>query len=167
MISSERPATVVSISTQEVMACLFTAIQRITASEAQGLNHRTTYDRPIRTRIDEELVGAIGERAFAKWIGVYGGDSVNTFHSIPDCGEFEVRATALKAGSLIVRNNDADERRFVLACVALDGRVILRGWLSGLEAKQERWKKDPGIRRPSWFVPQVNLRKMENLLPPY
>jgi len=166
MIVATDTTPVVSLSTQEVMACLFTVIQRITASEAQGLNHRTTYDRSIRTRIDEELVGAMGERAFAKWLGVYGGDSVNTFHSIPDCGEFEVRSTALKAGKLIVRDNDAGERRFVLACVGLDGRVILRGWLSGREAKQERWKQDPGGRRSSWFVPQGNLHKMEDLTRP-
>lgn len=154
---------IVTLTTHEVLLSHFAACQRITAGEAQRLNHASTYCRGIRTRIDEESVGAIGERAFAKWKGLYS-EAINTFHDVPDCGSvYEIRSTALRHGKLIVRDNDDDLRVFVLALVGLDGRVILRGWMHGWEAKRAEWGFDPHGHRPAWGVPQESLHPMDTL----
>lgn len=160
---SDSAACIVTLSTNEVLAAYHTASQRITASEAQQLNHASTYSRGIRTRMDEESVGALGERAFAKWKGVYS-EGINTFHHVADCGlQYEVRATALRNGKLIVRDNDDDFRVFVLALVGLDGRVVLRGWMHGWECKRDEWSSDPHGHRPAWWVPQESLRPMDTI----
>ena len=159
---------VVPLTLSEVVQCYFVAGHRITASDAQSLNHASTYKRGIRTRFDEESVGAIGERAFAKWLNVYSTDPVNTFHNTPDCGDrFEVRSTAVRNGRLIVRDNDADDRIFVLALVGLDGRVILRGWIRGADAKHPQWLWNPNGSRQSWGVAQESLMPMERLKEPH
>jgi hypothetical protein len=157
-------AVVVCLTVSEIISCYHVAGHRITASEAQFLNHASTYQRGIRTRFDEESVGAIGERAFAKWLNVYSADPINTFHKRPDCGDrFEIRSTAVRNGRLIVRDNDDDDRIFVLALVALDGRVILRGWIRGADAKHPQWRWNPNDKRQSWGVTQDALYPMDRL----
>jgi hypothetical protein len=115
-------------------------------------------------RIHEEFVGACGELAVAKSAGVFFLPSVNTFHRVPDfLSDYEVRSTDLADGSLIVRDNDDDERRYILATV-LGDVVNLVGWIKGSEAKKQEWLRDPGNRRPSWFVPQASLMPIEEVL---
>jgi hypothetical protein len=154
---------IVPLTTHELVAAYFEAGQRITASEAQSLNHATTYTRHFRTRMEQESVGAIGERAFAKWRGCYASD-INTFHRKADAGPFyEIRSTSTQGGKLIVRANDDDLRAFVLCLVGLDGRVCIRGWCWGWEAKVEKYLCDPHGHRSAWFVPQEELHPMEAL----
>jgi len=128
------------------------------ASESLRCNNATTYKRTLLKRLEEEVVGACGEIAFAKYTGKFFIPSVNTFHNAADVGEnVEVRCTSLLDGCLIVRNNDADDRVFVLAIA--DGKnVDLIGWLYGRDAKQQQWLKNPNGYRQSWFVPQSFLQ---------
>jgi hypothetical protein len=115
-------------------------------------------------RIHEEFIGACGELAVAKSAGVFFLPSVNTFHRVPDfLSDYEVRSTDLPDGSLIVRENDADDRRYILVTV-IDDVVNLVGWIEGKDAKKQEWLRDPGNRRPSWFVPQDQLRPIEEVL---
>jgi len=158
----------VDLTVNEALACLFQASQRITASEAMGLNHASTYDRSIFTRISEEHVGAMGERALAKWLLAYYGDGINTFHG-PDCLSYQVRATRRHDGHLIVRPRHgsvtADDPRsvYVLAIVDDALRVVFPGWLFGYKASRNDWfRSGPG--RPAWWVPQSALNNM-NCLP--
>jgi hypothetical protein len=154
----------IPLTLPELSTALNAAWMRIVASAAAGLNHRSTYSRPMVRRIHEEFIGACGELAVAKAAGVFFLPSVNTFHRVPDClGDCEVRSTDLSDGSLIVRDNDSDDRKFVLAIVA-DDTVRLVGWLTGAEAKKQEWLRDPDGRRPAWFVPQSSLRPIEEVL---
>ena len=137
---------------------------RIIASTALGLNDATTYSRDMMTRFWEELVGACGEVAIGKAANVWFVPSVNTFHRVPDClGDVEVRATDLDSGCLILRNNDADDRRYVLAIVNGTG-VSLRGWMIGSEAKEKVYERDPNGYGAAWFVPQRDLRPMKDFV---
>lgn len=134
-----------------------TARLRIVASAMQKLNHSSTYQRDLVKRLDEEVVGACGEIAVGKASGRWFVPSVNTFHRTPDClGDVEVRSTAVPHGCLIVRDNDSDNRRYVLAIVNAPN-VTLVGWITGGEAKQPEFLRDPHGHRPSWFVPQDRL----------
>ena len=157
------PRIIVSMTTHELVGAYFEAGVRIAASEAQGLNHASTYSRGFRTRMEQEAVGAIGEKAFAKWKGLYA-SSINTFHEKADAGTiYEVRSTSTREGKLIVRDNDDDHRAFVLCLVGLDGRVLIRGWAWGWEAKQDKYVFDPHGHRQAWGVPQEDLHEMETL----
>jgi hypothetical protein len=115
-------------------------------------------------RIHEEFIGACGELAVAKSAGVFFLPSVNTFHRVPDfLSDYEIRSTDLPDGSLIVRDNDDNHRRYILATV-VDDVVTLVGWIKGEDAKKQEFVRDPGGRRPSWFVPQSSLRPIEEVL---
>jgi hypothetical protein len=153
------PVTV-ELTLMEFLVTVETAKTRMVASAMQQINHATTYDRTWVRRLHEETVGACGEIAVGKYLGAWFVPSVNTFHRVPDCLEnVEVRSTDIMDGSLIVRDNDADDRRFILALVEGE-RVQLAGWIDGAEAKREEWKRNPNGYRLAWFVPQGALRPM-------
>lgn len=154
----------ITLTLPEQSTALNAAWLRIITSAASGLNHKSTYQRPMVRRIHEEFIGACGEIAVAKSAGVFFLPSVNTFHRVPDfLSDYEVRSTDLPDGSLIVRDNDDDNRRYILATV-VDDVVNLVGWIKGKDAKKQEWLRDPGGRRPSWFVPQSHLMPIEEVL---
>jgi hypothetical protein len=104
---------------------------------------------------DRDLNGACAELAFAKWVGVYWGAGVDTFH-VPDVGELHVRHTVRSDGSLVLRRHDADEPLYVL----LTGEVptfVIRGAMRGRDGKRSEWLRDPGDVFPAYFVPQSEL----------
>ena len=154
---------IVDLSLPELSVALNAAWMRIVASAAVGLNHKTTYSRPMVKRIQEEFIGACGEIAVGKAAGVFFVPSVGTFHRVPDCmTDCEVRSTDNLNGSLIVRDNDSDDRRYILAIVS-DDKVNLVGWMMGGEAKNPEWVRDPHGQRSAWFVPQSSLRPIEEV----
>ena len=136
---------------------------RVTTSAAKGLNAATTYQRSMVERVSEEITGAAGEVAVAKWRGRFFIPSINTFHRVPDCMEnVEVRSTTRSDGHLIVRDNDDPGRRYVLAVVSTD--VTLAGWVNGSEAQRQEWRRaSQRSDRQAWWVPQNKLRSMEEL----
>ncbi len=144
----------IELTLSEFDLAINTARLRMIASESLNCNHATTYERTLVKRLEEEVVGACGEIAFAKHIGKFFVPSVNAFNKEADVGlNVEVRSTIRLDGCLIVRNNDLDDRAFVLAIV--DGKnVDLAGWLYGRDAKKDEWIKNPHGYRKAWFVPQ-------------
>lgn len=158
------PSIDIRITLPEFDLAMGVARLRIMASAMLKLDHATTYDRTMIKRLEEEVVGACGEIAVGKWIGGWFVPSVNTFHRVPDCmHNIEVRSTARLDGKLIVRNNDKDDRRFVLALVTGE-MVSLAGWVLGADAKRKEWAMNPNGNRDAWFVPQSALNPMTSLL---
>jgi hypothetical protein len=154
----------VKLSLTEWHHAVQTAVLRMMVSSASRLKHAATYERNWAQRLDEEVTGSVGEIAVAKSIGQFHIGSVNTFHRVPDClRNAEVRATRRENGCLIVRDNDADDRQFVL--VVGDPPVVrIAGYLRGADAKRAEWLRDPHGHRPAWFVPQGALRPIDELL---
>ena len=141
----------------EYKACVDLANARMAISNDKRMNHASTYNRTYAERMVEEIVGAAGEMAVCKAKGWYFSPSVNTFHNIPDVGDaVEVRATARDNGSLIVRDNDADNRWFVLV-TGEPPSMTIRGRILGRAAKRDEFLRDPGGHRQAWFVPQSRL----------
>ncbi len=141
-----------------------TARIRMISSESQRLNHASTYERTLLKRLEEETVGACGEIAVAKHLDGWFVPGVNTFHKVADCMKnIEVRSTTIATGCLIVRDNDDNGRKYILAIVASPS-VKLIGWMYGKNAKVDKFKRDPGSRRQAWFVPQDQLYSMNEFL---
>lgn len=152
----------ITLTLPEWSAIVDAAWLRIVASAAQRLDAATTYRRSMVERVTEEITGAAGEMAVAKWSGRFFVPSVNTYHRVPDClGDVEVRSTRHSDGHLIVRDNDAPDRRYVLAIIG-DDSVRLAGWIVGTEARRQEWRRaSQRSDRLAWWVPQGELRSME------
>jgi hypothetical protein len=148
----------VELTPRELAMAVNVGMQRLVASTEAGLNHASTYHRSFLKRLEEETVGACGEIAFSKAFGKYWSPSVNTFHDIADVGtDIEVRSTRLDSGSLIVRDNDAGDRWFVLV-TGEPPLMTIRGRILGSEAKKPQYVRDPHGHRKAWFVPQEALQ---------
>jgi hypothetical protein len=150
----------VTLTIPEFGLAVQTAWHRIIASAMGKLKHDTTYQRNLIKRMEEETIGACGEIAVGKFLGAFFVPGVGDYHRRPDCArDIEIRATHRQDGSLIVRDNDHPDRRYVLALV--DGLTVrLAGWLHGKEARRLEWHTNPNAYRPAWFVPQSALKPM-------
>jgi hypothetical protein len=136
--------------------------KRIEISAEAGLNHATTYQRDMETRIREETVGAGAELAWAHLNGREWHNPLNEFHHIPDDGLHEIRATDHPKGGLIIRDNDPDNRKYIFATA--NGRLyIFRGWVFGYEAKIPDRQWNPHGLRPAWRVDRSDLHPMKML----
>ena len=83
------------------------------------------------------VIGALGECAFAKAMGLYWDGSVGRFAGQgADVGAFQIR-TRSEALPLIIRPADADTDVFVLVHRGRDMKEwTLAGWMRGAEAKR-------------------------------
>lgn len=135
---------------------------RIDESAKQGLNHATTYNRSMETRIREESVGVAAEIAWAKLRNKQWHNPINEFHDIPDDGVHEIRATDHPNGGLIVRGNDPLQRKYILAKVS--GRqVLFAGWAYGREVRIKKYEWNPHGFRQAWRMPRRDLHPMSTL----
>jgi len=84
------------------------------------------------------------------------GEGVNTFKA-PDIGDnIQVRQTDRWDGCLIVRDDDKDGQ-FYVCVVGRCPHFRIAGWMLGMEAKQDQWRRSPNGGPPAYFVPQENL----------
>lgn len=156
---TEMAGVPVSLTVPEFHAAVQVGLLRFTTSSLRTMNHATTYQRTWRERLDEEIIGACGERVFCKAFGQHWDSSVDTYHNIPDApGGVEIRSTWRQDGSLIVRDNDADDRWYYLV-TGDPPAMVVQGGIRGRDAKQEQWLRDPHGHRKSWFVPQSALHR--------
>lgn len=153
----EELSALVALTPWEYKACMDVAATRMATSNEAGWNHGSTYQRTYLQRTQEEIVGACGEMAVAKVLDCYWSPSVNTFHAQTDLPRsMEVRATARPTGRLIIRNNDPDDRIYILV-VGEPPNLTVVGWILGAEAKKDQWQENPHGHRQAWFVPQDQL----------
>lgn len=147
----------ITLSIPEYHHAVQTAVLRMVVSSASKMNHASTYERSWLRRLEEEVVGAAGEIAVAKSVGAFHIGSVNTFHRVPDVlGNLEVRATSREDGCLIVRDNDPDDRPYVLV-VGEAPNLRIAGYCWGADAKRDEFLRNPHGHRLAWFVPQSSL----------
>lgn len=156
---------IVTLDPWQYKFCVGVAADRMATSNTAGWNHASTYERDYLERTREEIIGACGEMAAALALNVFWSPSVNTFHAVSDLpGNVEVRSTPKTTGrvSLIIRDNDPDDRVYVLV-VGVPPTLDVVGWYIGADAKQPHYLSDPGEKRPAWFVPRAELHAVEVL----
>lgn len=109
-----------------------------------------------------DIEGACAEVAAAKGLNMYWSGSVNTF-KLPDLAcNIQVRHTIKRNGCLIVRNDDANNEKFVLV-VGEAPEFFIVGWLYGGEAKDDKYEYNPNNREPAYFVPQDKLHPISTI----
>lgn len=132
-----------------------------TARHMQSVTRTTARGQAKETSLDSHIVGAMGEMAAAKAMGIYPGFTVNNFDG-PDMGK-DIQIRACREGRLIVTDSDKSNQKFVLVTGhAPDLNVV--GWIWGGDAKNEKWLFDPrNGRPPAFFIPGEELYPIETL----
>jgi len=111
----------------------------------------------------EHIEGMCGEIAVAKAINCYCSGSVNTFKLGGDLGSnIQVRTRSKHEYELIVRESDRDDDVFVLV-TGKSPEFVVRGWITGTDAKRDEWKKTHGGRAEAYFVPHSSLMPMSKI----
>ena len=115
-----------------------------------------------RGEMQEHDLGALGELAVARLWGVEWPAHINTFKSIPDLAEWEIRTRSRLYYELLIRPDDPDDRPFVLVhLVSYPHAFNVTGWMTAGDAKQKEWKKEHGGRPPAYFPPNSELRDFD------
>jgi hypothetical protein len=160
-LQEDRKMIAVTLTAEDVAHAEHVGMMRLRASGNSGRNPARSQDRPITERIFHERLGCMGEIAVARHLGITWEGTVNTFHTRPDVGPFDVRTTNRRNGCLIIRDNDDPDVPVVLVYGSGtndDPVMWLVGWMYGRDARRPEWLRDPHGKRPSWFVPAAKLR---------
>jgi len=107
------------------------------------------------------IEGALGEMAAAKALNMYWPGSVNAWKEC-DLYGIQVRTRSKSSYDLIVRPDDAENCVWVLVTGSC-GSYEVCGWISGFDAKQERFFGTPNNREPAYFIPKSELKPIETL----
>ena len=109
--------------------------------------------------LNKHKLGAAGELAVAKALGVIWDATVNTYKA-PDLGEcVQVRTRSKHDYDMLVRANDKDDEVFIHV-TGQPPNLIVHGWLYGKDAKQEKWKQNYGNRPSAYFIPTSELNQL-------
>lgn len=122
----------------------------------------------LKNSTDEiHVLGAIGEMVVAKFLGV-AWEPTQDFNErgkgdVTNDGRYEVRCTRRRNGRLIVRDNDHDDRPYILVTHHDDYTFAIRGWMLGRDAKKfPKIELVPG-RAPQHVVLQSELNPAEGI----
>ena len=119
------------------------------------------FGTPASEGWSSHIEGALGEMAAAKALNMYWPGSVNAWHEC-DLNGIQVRTRSKSNYDLIVRPDDTENCVWVLVTGGC-GTYEVCGWISGFEAKQERFFKSPNDKAPAYFIPQSELKPIETL----
>jgi len=156
MNSSVKPVEVL-ISPTEFHAAVNSALLQVTCSSLDKRNHTYTMKRNKLGILNHSIIGAIGEIAFAKFADRFFIPQVNTFHGIPDCFEdIEVR-TSDKNLTLITRDDDSPDRKYVKV-MTNGNKALIVGWLYGHETRRDEFFKSSEGQRDCWMTPHEYLK---------
>lgn len=150
----------IKFSTVEVIASA--VLGALTRIESLVHSRQNSHDYNDEDSWTVDIEGAGAEMAVAKYRNVFWMGSIGKFKKEADVSGMEVRSTTLEHGSLIIREGDNDDARFVLVVGKLPYKKIV-GWIYGREAKQSKWLRAPNSREPAYFVPQNALRDVDTL----
>jgi hypothetical protein len=146
---------------QELLVAVKAAEVRQYEAELLGCKDRM----PLKTVLDAlevHTVGALAELKVAQWLGKKIKLTHGTFKDVADCGhDVEVRAVRKLDGKLVLRDNDATDRRYILTYVSRS-TVKLLGWLEGYMAIERGVRANPGGYKEAYFVAQGDLWEMES-----
>ena len=111
--------------------------------------------------LEPDLIGARGELLIAKFLDIPYTADINTFHSKPDVGPFEIRTASEAHHSLILRKADFDikDRVFILIVQESCRTYRIVGWMVGKDGMRsdllDSFNKSQ--REPAYRVPQKLL----------
>lgn len=160
------PTILVSLEKSELFYAAFGGFMRTITARLDG---RKLEAGRSDEGFDYDVLGMITEFAVAKHYNRFYSPKAHQLDTkTGDLKDLQVKGIARADLSLIVRENDLPDFKFVLGLVNFADRTVeLLGWLRGVEAKVPQfWRekdRSKGIHRSAYFVPQENLHPMESL----
>jgi hypothetical protein len=110
-----------------------------------------------------DIEGSCCELAVAKALNRHWAAPIDNFKEPDILPNFQVRLGMKLNHKLIVRDDDPDEHIYILGVGAIPVFYIV-GWMTGSDARQQRWLKDPHEVEPAYFVPQNELQHISELV---
>lgn len=145
---------IVALSLTEMRLAADAGVSRRLSGIQKGLRSAAGYSN--ETAWDVDILGAMGEMAFAKAHGIYWVPTIDVF-KVPDVGNVYVRTTRNSKGRLIVRA--ADPEGLYALVIAKEPRFRIAGTYWASEARADKTflaQLDPS-RPPAFAVPQERL----------
>ena len=112
-----------------------------------------------------DIIAAGAEIAAARYLGKEFTGTVNTFHNTPDVeGGWQVRCTDYLTGCLIIRQKDIDclKDKFILMIYEGNSTYRAAGYRVGGDCIDKKYLRNPGNRKPAYFVPQQDLLQYDS-----
>lgn len=122
---------------------------------------------PPREAFGVDIWGACAELAFAKAMNLYWAAATERDCGVGDVGGWHVRWRSETHRDLIVQPRDKPDARVVLV-VNVEHVFYLVGWIIAGDVQRGTvgtWKEqgEDGIPYPAFFVPQTNLRALDDI----
>jgi hypothetical protein len=157
----------ITLTAGEYGAAIRAASARQWDAVRAGYDHTKNLNNSLDSTWGWHIVGALGEVAVAKALGIYwGGESRTLKDADLAVGDTPVQVRAsTKYRGLRIRRNDRDDHLYI-ACTMLKPWTDweLLGWMRGGDAKRPEWNRPAdNLGGESWFVPADDLRCMEDL----
>jgi hypothetical protein len=149
----------VTLTLSEIRMGALIGMERQVSAIKRGLKNKHGYNGDDSWGI--HITGALAEIAVAKSLNMFFRGDVDTFKN-PDVGEYQVRYTKTDPPTLIIRDGDKIEEKFI--CVTGEAPTFyVHGWMQAADARQKQWKRAPNGRPPAYFVPVDKLNDMKYL----
>jgi hypothetical protein len=143
-----------TLSEEEIQAGKRLGNRRYKESRKQGLKQSIK-----NYSVEIDYLGAWGEIAVAKALGIEFIPTVNTFKAADIGVNLQVRTTDWPNGHLLVKDRDNDDHIYILCRCPRFPKFEIVGWCFGREAKNPDWLTDFG----AYSVPNNKLRSIETL----
>ena len=152
--------TPVVLTANEMYVAAMVGVRRRLSSMSAGFLERNgAASASIAEAWYYNIVGAQGEMAAAKALGVYWPSSIGAEKADPDMPpDWQVRTMGKSTYDLIVRKDDIDSHKYLLV-TGTGPEFLVHGWIYGKDAKKEEWYGDRGGRNaPCFWVPKSALK---------
>lgn len=148
-------SNIIKLSWAEVIQSALSGVMRRVSSRK---NHLHDNSKKGTSGWNNDIVGNLGETAFAKYANLYNSFSINSF-KLPDIGHVQVRSTTCPNGHLIIAQNDNENDPYVLMIGEYEEWEI-KGWITGKQAKHPQfWNK----QNSNYWVPIDQLEDISTL----
>lgn len=142
----------VVLSPPEIMEAALSGVMRHVENLKNG--KKPTYGCGVEQDWQLHIEGCLAERALAKHLNIYWRGKGKP--TLPDVGLVDVRCSPGHNNRLILHSHDEDDRVFWFL-TGINGTYIVRGWILGVDGKNQEYWADPQGGRPAYFVPQGRL----------
>lgn len=150
----------IHLTDNELNECIRVGKERNNQAKLMGLKDK--FGIKEKDGLNMSIVGCRGEMAVIKFLKLDQKLTINTFKSVPDVGEFEVRTVTKQGYRLIIRDNDDKNKIYILVEDYFDHCDII-GFFHGHNVTKYLKENQAG-RTPAWFVPQSDLLPANQLL---
>jgi hypothetical protein len=135
-------------------------------SQKQGRTQRNNFVGCENTKLNNDIIGAIGELCVAKYLELTDFlfpvlEEVKGSFDLPP--NLEVKNTHGHNRRLLIYLND-NPRKIFISCTYQHPEVRIHGWNFGENVMRKEFIEDPqGTNRHAYFVPQKYLQPMDEL----